>query len=113
MTLFRRQKGESSFACATVVREIWQHGTRVAWGHISVEQLFLISEGKEALELCLGRKLKKGEIKEVYKSILVQAQPDWQFRGDESLNDLWGSISIQRRQGKLDELINSVVKIQT
>jgi hypothetical protein len=93
--------------------EIWQDGTRLVWGHVFVEQLFLIPEGKDALESWLGRELNEDEIKEVYESILKQAQPDWKSRGDESLKDLWGSISIQRSLGKLDGLVNRVVKIQT
>ncbi|KAI7970695.1 hypothetical protein EIK77_000850 [Talaromyces pinophilus] len=97
----------------STVMEVWQNGERVVWKNVSVEQLFLIPEGKEALESWLGRELDEGEIKQVYKSILVQAQPDWNSRGNESLNDLWRSISIQRSQGKLDGLINRVVKIQT
>lgn len=112
MNFFRRQDGDS-FACATVVMEIWQDGTRLVWGHVFVEQLFLIPEGKDALESWLGGELNENEIKEVYESILKQAQPDWKSRGDESLNNLWRSISIQRSQGKLDGLINRVVKIET
>lgn len=113
MTLFRRQLGSPSFACATVVIEVWQDGVRVAWKHAFVEQLFLIPDGKQALESFLGRELDDGEIRQVYESILMQAQPDWKYRGDESLNDLWRSIRMQRSQGKLDGLINRVVKIQT
>ncbi|KAL3703718.1 hypothetical protein TMatcc_009407 [Talaromyces marneffei ATCC 18224] len=113
VTFFRRQGGRPSFACATVVMEVWRDGTRVAWRHVFVEQLFLIPEGKEALESWLGRELYEGEIKQVYKSILVEALPDWKFRGDESLNHLWGSISIQRSQGRMDGLINRKVPINT
>ena len=68
--------------------EIWQGGTRLAWGHVFIKQLFFILEGKEALKSWLGRELNKGEIKQVYKSILMQAQSDQESRGDESLNDL-------------------------
>lgn len=65
------------------------------------------------MESWLGRELDEGEIKQVYKSILMQAQPDWKFQGDESLKDLWDSISIQRSQGKMDGLINRKVPIHT
>ena len=92
MTFFRRQGGHRSFVHATVVMEIWQDGTRMAWGHVFVEQLFLIPKGKKALESWLGRKMDEDEIKQVYKSILIQAQPDWEFQDNESLSDLWGSI---------------------